>query len=71
MLFDEFDRGVIILGNANDGHIGVGRQCRETLSRTSRESSAMTTEIGPLTLMPSFPGRSRSLNHDHYSKRRC
>ena len=27
MLFDEFDRGVIILGNANDSHIGVGRQC--------------------------------------------
>jgi hypothetical protein len=27
MLFNEFDRGVIILGNANDGDISVGRQC--------------------------------------------
>ena len=26
MLFDEFDRGVVILGDTNDSHIGVGRQ---------------------------------------------
>ena len=26
MLFDEFDRGVVILGDTDDSHVGVGRQ---------------------------------------------
>jgi hypothetical protein len=26
ILFDEFDRGIVILGDTNDSHIGVGRQ---------------------------------------------
>ena len=26
MLFDEFDRGVVILGDTNDSHFGVGPQ---------------------------------------------
>jgi hypothetical protein len=70
MHFDEFDRGVIILGNANDSHIGVGRQCpgnaiSHQQAILGNEDRNWTTHLN--AILPRSFAITRSLNHDRYS----